>query len=414
MIRAGDTLLDRYGVASLIASGGMADVFLAHDRRLQRDVAVKVFRVGADATRFDAETKLLAQLSHENLVSVFDAGEHDGVPFVVLQYVDGQTLASVLRRGPLSIDAARRLAMDVAGALAYIHGRRVVHRDVKPSNILIAGDGRALLGDFGVALLLDATRYTVDGSMIGTAAYLAPEQATGAAVTPAADVYALGLVLIEAVTGSASFGGTFHEVIAAKLARDPAISVVLPAAWVPLLTAMTHRDPNARPTAEAVQRALEGFEGVADTLAATRLLAPGDAETVVDTDLRPGTGNEAFRGLRRAAITVVAAIVLLGTAAAIIFGGDGGGGTPLQDAAATSASTETTAAAPTTSQTSSTPATTGRPSCPSFVDRKEAIEREKKVAEAAYQGDQDQLKRVLEQLEDRKKVVELEKTAAGC
>lgn len=234
----------------------MSEVFEAADRVLGRSVAVKVYRATAvaDRRRFEAEVQILASLNHPGLVHLYDAGEHGGDEFVVLELIDGPTLASVLAsRGPLSEADLRDLAAVVADALAFVHAAGVVHRDVTPSNILCGSDGRARLADFGIARLLDTSRVTAVASTIGTAAYMAPEQVEGHDVTSAADVYALGLVLLEALTGRRGFQGVGHEVAIARLTRDPDVETDVPARWRPLLRAMTRRDPRERPSATEVR-----------------------------------------------------------------------------------------------------------------------------------------------------------------
>jgi serine/threonine protein kinase len=342
VIAPGDELMGRYTVEALIASGGMADVHLGRDRRLDRTVAIKSFRIGAsDPRRFEAEVRLLARLHHPNLLSVFDAGEHEGVPFVVLQYVEGSTLAERLAAGPLRSDEVQRLGIDLASALDYVHRHRVVHRDVKPSNILMDSEGRALLGDFGVAVLLDATRLTTDAGTIGTAAYLAPEQATGHDVDGRADTYALGLVLLEALTGEVAFTGSLTEVVSAKLSRDPDVPPGLPAPWPGLLTAMTSRDVNRRPGAGAVVTTLTSGAG-------------GDGATMVlpVTHRLPAVAP----GWRRPLAAVVTAIALI--AGLVLLLAAASGDDP--PALATSTTTTPTTTPPTTSTTVATTSTTSR------------------------------------------------------
>jgi tRNA A-37 threonylcarbamoyl transferase component Bud32 len=248
----GSVLADRYEVLRLIARGGMSEVFEARDLVLQRSVAVKVYRSGApvDRQRFDAEIVTLASLSHPGLVQVYDAGERDGDGFVVLELIDGPTLREVLKqRGALAAPEVAELGRALAEALAFVHDAGIVHRDVTPSNVLCGADGRPRLADFGIARLLDTTRVTATAMTVGTAAYMSPEQVQGADVTPATDVYSLGLVLIEALTGEAAFGGASHEVAMARLVQDPDIGDAVPAEWRPLLASMTARDPAARPAA---------------------------------------------------------------------------------------------------------------------------------------------------------------------
>ena len=233
----------------------MSDVFEAEDERLHRRVAVKVFRSGpaAHRTRFDTEVRMLASLDHPGLVRVFDAGEHDGDAFVVLELIDGPTLASRLPDGPLPPEEVADLGAALADALAYVHQRGVVHRDVTPTNVLCGPDGRPRLADFGIARLVDSTRLTASATAIGTAAYMAPEQVQGHEVTPAADVYALGLVLLELLTGRRAFEGTAHEVAVARLTRSPDTTTDVPGPWRALLTAMTEQPAEARPSAATVR-----------------------------------------------------------------------------------------------------------------------------------------------------------------
>ena len=193
--------LGRYHLLEPLGEGGMATVYRAFDTRLERVVAVKVIRTdfGQDPqflSRFDREAKALARLSHPHIVHVLDVGDSDGIPFVVMDFVSGGTLKQRLGRPMPPADAARLLA-PIARALEYAHGQGIIHRDVKPANILIAEDGRAMLSDFGIAKLLDpqasATGLTMTGVGIGTPDYLAPAQGLGQA-TPPTDLSALGVV----------------------------------------------------------------------------------------------------------------------------------------------------------------------------------------------------------------------------
>ena len=268
---AGDMVGGRFRIESVVGVGGMATVFRAVDESLGRTVALKVFRSeladADDVRRQRDEVQLLASLNAPGLVTLFDAvaeggvGDH-GRAFLVLEFVDGIDLRTKLLDGPPGAALIARIGSDVAGALSYIHRRGVVHRDVKPSNILLPHDHStpgaplAKLADFGIARLLDDARMTATGTVIGTATYLSPEQAQGAMVGTASDVYSLGLVLLEGLTGLRAFPGTAIEAVLARLAREPEIPLTIDESWRTLLTAMTARQPQDRPDAASVAATL--------------------------------------------------------------------------------------------------------------------------------------------------------------
>ena len=194
----------RYRLERSLGHGGMASVYLARDTELDRPVAVKLLDAPDEGLRrrFVREARLAARLSHPNVVSVYDAGEDDGRPYIVMEHVEGETLAELLaRRGRLPREEARGLALQAARGLAHAHAAGLVHRDIKPQNLLLRADGTLKIADFGIARAAEGTALTQAGTVLGTAAYLAPEQALGREVTPAADVYSLGAVLYELLTG---------------------------------------------------------------------------------------------------------------------------------------------------------------------------------------------------------------------
>jgi len=280
----GAVLGDRYRVEALLGRGGMGTVYRATDESLGRDVALKILRSTPDdetaVRRERAEVTMLASLNHRSLVTLFDATEYEvgGHPrtCLVMEFVDGPTLSQVIGSRTIAGAEITTMLTDLADALSVVHARGVVHRDIKPANILLGASHlpgqqyAARLADFGIAYLVDSTRLTEAGTLIGTAAYLSPEQATGAEPSAAADIYSLGLVVLETLTGRREFGGTMIESVSARLARDPAVPSWLDGGWRSLLTRMTSRDPASRPTAlEVVALARELDEPGADELAAT-------------------------------------------------------------------------------------------------------------------------------------------------
>ena len=235
----------RYEIVRQLARGGMADVFLAHDLLLDRPVALKVlFReLSVDPTfveRFRREAQRAANLTHPNIVSVYDWGEEDGTYFIVMEYVEGQSLATVLRQGPLPADRAADVGVGIATALAFAHRSGVVHRDVKPGNVMIDAHGSVKVADFGIARAANTSEnLTQPGAVMGTATYFSPEQAQGDPVDQTSDVYSLGVVLYEMVTGAPPFSGDSPVAIAYKHVREEPV-------------APRDRNPSIPPAFEAV------------------------------------------------------------------------------------------------------------------------------------------------------------------
>ncbi|MBT2392171.1 protein kinase [Streptomyces sp. ISL-1] len=249
----------RYRLDDLLGCGGAADVYEGLDLRLRRPVAVKVFRPESDAhteERFDDEGRVLAQLQHPGLVTVYDSGQEAGRPYLVMQLIKGATLRRRIAAARLTPAEAAGVGSALASALAHVHAAGVVHRDVKPSNILLGERGTPHLTDFGISRLLDNTTHTATGVLVGTAAYMAPEQVWGRGAGPAADIYSLGLVLLESLKGEREYGGAPLESAIARLHRPPVIPPGLPGDLVELLEAMTAPDENGRPDAHACFRAL--------------------------------------------------------------------------------------------------------------------------------------------------------------
>ncbi len=269
---------NRYRLEAMIGRGGSAEVWRAEDTSLGRQVAVKLVTAsgGEDVGRVGDEARLLARLSHPGLVPVYDAGTDDRMrPWVVMELVEGGTLADEIARGPIAPLRSAKIGRVLAEALEYVHGQGLVHRDVKPANVLLGTDGRVRLTDFGIARLVDAAKVTATGLTVGTASYLSPEQVMGSAVGPKADVYSLGLVLLESLTGRREYPGTAIEVAIARLHRQPEVPSDLPYGWSGLLIAMTALDDTRRPSAQAVARDL------------ARIEAGGEATTTVIPAARP-------------------------------------------------------------------------------------------------------------------------------
>jgi serine/threonine protein kinase len=343
----------RYVLGDVLGTGAMAQVRQATDLLLERQVAVKVFREDLDddsAERARSEMRTLAVLSHPRLVGIHDAGtREDGHPYLVMELVDGPTLAQCCIDGSLTPQRLASIGADLAEALSYVHSQGVVHRDVKPANILLAQDG-AKLTDFGIARIVDGARHTGTGLTIGTAPYLAPEQVTGAEIGPPVDVYALGLVLLEGHKGHREYDGNAVEAAMARLHRTPVIPATLSAPWPDLLAGMTALDPKDRPTAVQVARILR--DAPAPAPAPTQVLRT----TVLRTTAVPSLVTT--RPTRRNPIALAcaaAAVLLLG---ALVVGGDSSGfpmPVPVVKTAARPTTTPTTTPTPATTKPAVTP-----------------------------------------------------------
>ncbi len=222
----GTTLNGRYRLEARVGSGGMSTVYRALDETLQRQVAIKLMNreIASDfdqLERFRREARAVAQLSHPHIVGVIDAGEDDGRPYIVFEYVEGETLKERIRRlGRLPIAEAVAYAIEIARALGAAHARHIVHRDVKPQNVMIDEEGQAKVTDFGIARMRDEEGLTADGRVLGTTDYVSPEQALGQAVTGQSDLYSLGIVLYEMLTGEVPFKGENQVAVAMKHVRE--------------------------------------------------------------------------------------------------------------------------------------------------------------------------------------------------
>lgn len=308
---ADDLLAGRYRTLRVIGTGGMARVFLAEDERLGRRVAVKRLHAHSPedtARRFQREARIGASLNHHNLVAVYDVDTDGESVLIVMEYVEGTTLADELRTGPLADDEVARIVSDVAAALDYVHAEGIVHRDVKPANVLLRDkDGAAKLADLGIATAAESTRITVSGTVMGTAAYMAPEQVEGIEAGPGADVYALAAVAFEALSGRKARQGDTPMAIAHRITSEPAPD--LRATWPgadPAVTAVLERAMSRDP-AERQQRAGE--------MAAELRAALARAPVTAAPDRRSGIG---WLALAVAAALAAVAVAVFAT------GGDGG------------------------------------------------------------------------------------------
>jgi len=313
----------------------MATVDLAHDVELARPVALK--RLAENPARdedlqrrFLREARLAARLAHPNVVRVFDVGEDDGRPFIAMEYVEGETLAElVAQRAPLPAVEAARLGTQMCAGLAAAHAAGLVHRDVKPQNLLLRTDGVLKLGDFGIAAGHDGTRLTLAGTVLGTAGYLAPEQARGEEVTAAADIYAVGAVLYELLTGEPSrTAGSLAELGSEDGFGPPDLGARVPSAPRELVAAvnacLSARPEDRPPSAAALARLLAPVASEAETLS----LPPDPAQRATEILARPDRTRSRWAGRRLAAIAALVVAAVAGLVAAVALSGGGGNASP--------------------------------------------------------------------------------------
>jgi eukaryotic-like serine/threonine-protein kinase len=415
----------RYRIERQLGAGGMAAVYLAHDEELNRPVALKVLaeHLASDAsfrTRFLREARLAAGLVHRNVVQVYDIGEDEGKPFIVMEYVGGETLAAELRRrGRLDSLEVVRTAIQVCAGLEAAHAGGHVHRDVKPHNLIRASDGTVKLADFGIARAADGTALTEHGAVLGTAAYIAPEQARGGRVTAAADLYALGVVLYQLLTGQTPVQGETLAEILSKREEDairrprelaPGVPPELEAAVMRCLA----RNPDYRPPSAA-----ELAQELASALpeAATEPLPEPSGRRATDVTAlltAPRRRARFFWRLPRAsaaAVLTLASLLVLGVVVAVVLGAFDSptspqtqkatrGRTPVQQPSPAPAS-ETNGQAPPMSGTNGQ-----APSCIEIERRKQALEERKRVLDErknkASESAKQQLEAQKRRLEERK------------
>jgi serine/threonine protein kinase len=326
----------RYDLVRPLGHGAMATVDLTHDTELDRPVALKrlaenLARDDDLRRRFLREARLAARLAHPNVVRVFDVGEDDGRPFIAMEYVDGETLAELLaRRGRLPASEVARLGVQACAALAAAHAAGLVHRDVKPQNLILGRDGALRLSDFGIAVAHEGTQFTLVGTVLGTAGYLAPEQARGEQVTAAADLYALGAVLYELLAGEPTRrSGSLAELGADEGFRPPDVAKRvrgIPAELAVAVNACLSRRPEDRPSsAAALARMLAPVASEADTLS----LPVDPAQRATEILALPSEQAPRRRMRRRlAAVAALVAAAAAGLAVAIVL--NTGGKAPLR------------------------------------------------------------------------------------
>ena len=326
----------RYQVLELLGRGGMGHVHAGMDHQLDRPVAIKFLRADlADQTalrdRFEREARAAARIVHPNVVGVFDIGEHDGVPYIVMERLSGRNLADELVAGPMRDDRVRAIASDLLAGLSAAHRLGVLHRDIKPGNVLLTDTAQVKLADFGIAKLDGDRHNTTVGSIFGTVSYLAPERLAGHPATPSSDVYSVGVVLFEALTGEAAFRAETPLALARAVAHDqPTFTNEQRRELDPALTAAVERaiakDPNARFTsAEEMVAAINAplapdqtptdRASTTSTSGATATRAMPVAPTaVLPTDARPADASRSRRKRRR----MLTGFMLVGIGAAVV------------------------------------------------------------------------------------------------
>jgi serine/threonine protein kinase len=329
-----ETLGGHYQLVRLLGRGGMSDVYEAVDARSSLVVAVKIVRSGDPefVRRLAHEARALESFEHPGLVRLYDTGLAGDQTYLVMEYVEGITLAESLRHGPLAAKDVAALGVSLADALAYVHERGIVHRDVKPSNILISLGGEVKLGDFGIAQLHDAVTLTITGSMLGTVSYMAPEQLEDTQVGPGADIWSLGIVLLECLTGQRVYEGSPSEILARRLRAPIPLPSDLPVAWKMIFSGMLDHRPDQRLSGRDVAALLETSPYAAPwsqretdreeaTYDLTALAPAADITLVVGpaamvgadaTQIsRPPSKKEPHRHVRRPTKTVLGTVVAL-------------------------------------------------------------------------------------------------------
>jgi eukaryotic-like serine/threonine-protein kinase len=332
----GTVLSERYRLEAKLGSGGMSTVYLARDDTLDRPVAVKVMHremseQADQLQRFRQEARAVAKLSHPNVVSVIDAGEDGGHPYIVFEYVKGETLKQRIGRiGALDTQEAIAYAIEVARGLSVAHGRNMVHRDIKPQNVLIDEEGRAKLTDFGISRQLEQAGVTATGRVLGTTDYVAPEQAMGRGVDPRSDIYSLGVVLYEMLVGQVPFHADSQVGVAMKHVNEELPDVQrrrpeVSAAVALVVERATAKDPAER--YQAIGEMVDDLETALEVEAARSGSTSAEATSVLEAVPPPKrklSGRAGWSWAAIVALLLVAGAALL--AVQLISSGIGGGG----------------------------------------------------------------------------------------
>jgi eukaryotic-like serine/threonine-protein kinase len=357
MTVVGEVIVERYELEELVGTGGMSSVFKARDRLLERPVALKILHEQYTldpeyVERFRREARAVAQLTHPSIVTVIDRGEQAGRQFIVFEYVDGENLKQVVNReGALPVRDAIELTLQVARALGFAHDRGIVHRDVKPQNVILNDDGRAKVTDFGIARSLDVDGVTQTGAVVGTSDYIAPEQAQGQPVDAQTDVYSLGVVLYELLTGEVPYDGENFVAVAMQHVHQPVPSVldrrpdVPPRLDLVLQRAMAKRPEDRHGSmgelCDDLEASLAAFDGYGGDEAERTLVVPAAR--------RRGGGRAVGRRRKRRrapGVLIVLALLVLALAAGVYLlvdgvqnkDGDGGGAAAASNAKVTAVS----------------------------------------------------------------------------
>lgn len=324
----GTLLNDRYRLEARIGTGGMSTVYRALDETLERQVAIKLMNreIASDSDqleRFRREARAVAQLSHPYIVGVIDAGEDAGRPYIVFEYVEGETLKERIRRlGGLPISEAVAYAIEIARALGAAHARHIVHRDVKPQNVLIDEEGSAKVTDFGIARTLDEDGLTQDGRVLGTTDYVSPEQALGHPVSGQSDLYSLGIVLFEMLTGTVPFRGENQVAVAMKHVREelPDVRELRPEVSASLAAVIDHATAkDVRDRYRSDEELIADLEDVLALETARSGHATGEATTIIRTLPRRAQKRVPLRVRSPQLLAVLALLAVIVAIPVVIF-----------------------------------------------------------------------------------------------